>query len=106
MIAKKAATEIRDFQICAARREFFDTFDFSPAYRRRPAVSPDGKRIAFASNSDSNWEIYLMNSDGSDLTRITRNPASDIWPHWLPDGSGIVFASERSGKFAIYKIVF
>ncbi len=40
-----------------------------------PSWSPDGKRIAFTSNRDGNYEIYLMNADGSEQRNLTRNKA-------------------------------
>lgn len=69
-----------------------------------PSVSPDGKRIAFASNTDGNWEIYVMNRDGSGLLRLTRNAADDGTPQFSKDGSKIIFSSNRSGKSALYEI--
>ena len=43
-----------------------------------PVFSPDGTRIAFMSNRDGNPEIYVMNRDGSDVRRLTNNPAIDV----------------------------
>lgn len=40
-------------------------------------------RIAFISGRDGNDEIYVMNSDGSQQTRLTNNPARDWWPNWF-----------------------
>jgi TolB protein len=70
-----------------------------------PVVSPDGKRIAFTATSDTNHEIYLMNSDGSGLLRLTRHPGYDGLPRWSPDGKKLIFVSNRAGKFALYEIV-
>ena len=70
-----------------------------------PAVSPDGKRIAFVSNTDGNPEIYLMNTDGSGVLRLTRDPGNDLYPHWSPDGKKLIFTSDRTGKYAMYEIV-
>lgn len=48
----------------------------------RPTFSPDGTRLAFASNRDGNWEIYVMNLDGSQQTRLTTNTTDDYYPCW------------------------
>jgi Tol biopolymer transport system component len=47
-----------------------------------PDWSPDEAKIAFASNRDGNAEIYVMNTDGTDVTRITANSAFDAYPDW------------------------
>ena len=52
-------------------------------------------RIAFHSNRDGNWNIYVMKPDGSNQTRLTDNPAADSWPSWSPDGRRITFISSR-----------
>jgi Tol biopolymer transport system component len=47
--------------------------------------SPDGKRIAFTSSRDGNPEIYIMDSDGSNIKRITNNEGDDYVECWLED---------------------
>jgi TolB protein len=42
---------------------------------RQPLWSPDGQKIAFTSKRDGNWDVYLMNPDGSGQRNLTRNPA-------------------------------
>jgi WD40-like Beta Propeller Repeat len=56
-----------------------------------PAWSPDGRRIAFQSNRDGNWEIYVMNADGTGIRRLTDDDARDGEPSWSPDGRRIAF---------------
>ncbi len=73
----------------------------------QPAVSPDGKKIAFVSTRDGalNPEIYVMNADGSNQQRLTKNDdinAVDRSPTWDPTGQRIAFASNRDGNYEIY----
>jgi Tol biopolymer transport system component len=49
------------------------------------------------SDRDGNTEIYVMDADGSNQTRLTNSPWVDNWPSWSPDGSKIAFASDRDG---------
>jgi Tol biopolymer transport system component len=64
-----------------------------------PSWSPDGDRIAFMSQTwegfGGNYEIFVMNADGSGVTQLTDAPGDDGWPAWSPDGSRIVFSSLR-----------
>ena len=54
-----------------------------------PAWSPDGTKIAFTSNRDGNYEIYVMNADGTNQTRLTNDPQDQTLPSWQPTwGSG------------------
>ena len=66
------------------------------------SAAPASGRIAFASDRDGNWEIYVMNADGSGVTRLTNNDAGDWVPSWSPDGGRIAFSSDRDGDFEIY----
>jgi Tol biopolymer transport system component len=63
-----------------------------------PTWSPDDRQIAFASNRDTKFQIYAMNSDGSNVRRLTSNKAEDSSPAWAPDGNSIVFVSDRNGE--------
>lgn len=58
--------------------------------------------IVFYSNRDGNAEIYLMDPDGSDQTRVTVNTASDVEPDLSPNGKQVVFTSTRSGNADIW----
>ena len=66
------------------------------------ATSPLQGKIVFYSTRDGNEEIYKMNSDGSNQTRLTFNEASDSYPVWSPDGRQIAFESNRDGNYEIY----
>jgi TolB protein len=55
-------------------------------------------------SKDGNPEIYIMDLATKNLRRITRNRAIDTEPAWLPDGSGLIFSSERGGKPQIYSV--
>ena len=67
-----------------------------------PAWSPDGQELAFYSDRDGNWEIYLVAADGSNLRRLTFDPSDDTQPSYSPDGSSILFSSDREGDFDVY----
>jgi len=66
-----------------------------------PKVSPDGTKIAFLSNDDGTYELYVMNVDGSGLRRLTSNSLQEGAPAWSPDGR-LVFGSTRDFNPEIY----
>jgi len=66
-----------------------------------PACSPDGKRIAFMSmrpdarGSDPNYDVFVVNADGSGLRPLTDWPGEDGWPAWSRDGRLIAFTTSH-----------
>ena len=66
--------------------------------------SPDGKQIAFTSVRDGNHEIYVSNTDGTNLRRVTNHPSRDDYPIWHPDGKRLVIVSQRKGDTDLYLI--
>ncbi len=71
-----------------------------------PSWHPDGKRIVFSSNMDDwkedikayghNFELYLINDDGTGLRRLTFNNNFDGFPMFSPDGKRLIFSSNRN----------
>ncbi|MCM3872390.1 MAG: DUF4214 domain-containing protein [Pyrinomonadaceae bacterium] len=70
---------------------------------RAAGVGGGSPRIAFGSvRNGGNHDIFLMDLDGSNQIRLTNSPAYDDQPKWSPDGSKIVFMSDRDNNFEIY----
>ena len=67
-----------------------------------PAWSPDRRKIAFTSGRDGNFEIYVMDADGTEPVRLTNHPLSDQFPRFSPDGSHIVFQRSVAGNQEIF----
>ena len=61
-------------------------------------------RIAFSMDAGGNTDVYSIQDGGTDLRRITTDPASDGSPSWSPDGSQLAFVSDRDGEPRVYRI--
>lgn len=77
-------------------------FESSPGVEDAATWSPDGWWIAFQTDRDGDFEIYAKKVDGTELRRLTEDPAGDIHPSWSPDGNQLAFASDRAGSLDIY----
>lgn len=58
----------------------------------QPSFSPDGRSIAFVSNRDGPWDVYVGLVTGGSLIRITNDPNLEIRPRWSPDGARLLFS--------------
>jgi Tol biopolymer transport system component len=72
---------------------------YSTWLNSEPAWSPDGSKIAFASDREENWEIWVMNADGTEQKRLTYFYGQDGSPTWSPDGTKIAFSSLLGGQY-------
>ncbi|MXZ81539.1 MAG: hypothetical protein F4Z15_09355 [Gammaproteobacteria bacterium] len=61
------------------------------------AKAPATPKILFSSSRDGNWEVYMMNPDGSEQVNLTQHPDGDRGAVWSPTGDQILFASNRQG---------
>lgn len=71
-----------------------------PLWMRFPAISPDGKTVAFSYKGD----IWTVPANGGQARQITTNPAYDAYPVWSPDSRQIAFASSREGSLDVYVV--
>jgi Tol biopolymer transport system component/imidazolonepropionase-like amidohydrolase len=69
---------------------------------RRPALSPDGRQIAFEGYLDDGWDIWRIAPDGSGAGRLTWGPFDDREPRWSHDGTRIAFSSDRSANYDLW----
>lgn len=60
---------------------------------RYASWSPDGSRLAFASDRSGTWQIYVMSATGTDVTKVTTGSRPHIEPVWSPDGTMIAFTT-------------
>ena len=78
----------------------------------QPSISPDGNKVAFTTISEIegkgvNFDIYTINTDGTNLSQITFHPGHDYSPKWGKDSKTLYFVSQRGttdGKHNIWKI--
>lgn len=85
--------------------------DFRTSNCFNPSVSPDGTRVLFVSDHGTddrgrhNHDIYLVNSDGSNLQRLTHNGSDDLMPAWSFSEEGVIFfLSNRGGAYNVWRL--
>jgi len=89
----------RLFTACAACLLAAATYAQDNAlWLRYPAISPDGKTIAFGYKGD----IYRVDANGGVAVPLTIHEAQDMMPVWSHDGKHLAFASDRYGNFDVF----
>jgi len=74
-----------------------------PAATAGPTAPPYAQgRIAFATDRDGNFELYVLDMTTQVSQRITSDPGDDREPAWSPDGAWLAFVSDRGGSYDIY----
>jgi TolB protein len=69
----------------------------------QPAFSPDGTRIAFASDRRGNWDIFVLPLEGRELVQVTDGDEHEVHPTWSPDGRFLAYSrlSAKTGRWEV-----
>ena len=73
-----------------------------PGLEVYPAISPDGKMIAYAAGPVGNMHVYVQQIEGGRRIAVTEIPGNYIWPQWSPDGSRIAFQVVKPPSYEIH----
>lgn len=70
-----------------------------------PQWHPDGGQLVFSRKVGDYQQLFLIDADtGTGLTQLTNESSNNMYPCWAPDGRHIAFASDRTGRLALYTI--
>ncbi|NLB94548.1 MAG: hypothetical protein GX785_02450 [Armatimonadetes bacterium] len=75
-----------------------------PGNQVEPAWSPNGLRIAYASNEEGDYEIYLLTLSTGEKAKLPVGPSEERHPTWAPGGDTLAFSSDREGLPKIYSM--
>ncbi len=76
-----------------------------PGAEAQPSLSPDGRSVAFVSNRDGHYDIYVGLITGGSLVRITNDANLKARPRWSPDGTKIAYSRlNESGLWDIWEV--
>jgi Tol biopolymer transport system component len=103
--------DIGNSEVFIANRDGSEAYNITnhPEHDGWPSWSPDGTKIAFASERErgQNWQIYTIKLDGTELTRLTEfdsQGAEFAKPQWSPKGDKILCTRTKDGNVEIYLI--
>ncbi len=98
----RAGSYFRIYSMRADGSDVREVLAVANTHLMAPSVSPTGSRIVYMRASvleplcQWNWDVWVMNSDGSNPQRLTNHLAADLYPAWTPDGSEVVLAGCRN----------
>ncbi len=77
-----------------------------PGQDLMPEISPDGRRVAFASDRLGNWDVFVMSADGGPVTQVTFDAAQELHPTWSPDGDKLCYCryNDRTGGWELWTL--
>lgn len=69
-----------------------------------PALSPNGRYLAFRSLRSGNSEIWVLDLKEDEVWNVSNDPRDDNWPRWSPNGQRLAFHSNRDGNYNLYTV--
>ena len=103
VLSRKDANQIAVISLADGSARVLKTLDLR--YPGRMRWSPDGRHIAYDFPPDEDSparDIFLLSADGSRETPLVEHPANDVSPIWTPDGTRVLFTSDRAGSFGLW----
>jgi Tol biopolymer transport system component len=86
------------------RMHFSGVTNFS-GVESQPSFSPDGRSVAFVSNRDGQWDIYVGLLSGGSLVRVTNDPLYEASPRWSPDGTRMLYSKlNDAGLYDVFVV--
>jgi TolB protein len=98
---KFGGPEILSHDLSSGKRDRFAAY---PGSNISPAVSPDGSKVAMILSKDGATDLYVCNSDGSGLRRLTKSREDESSPCWSPDGQWICYAGKVDERRSLWKV--
>ena len=91
-----------NYEIFKANPDGIFQLTHTPSHEDHPAVSPDGAQIAFTRSRDGDFEIFVMDADGTNVQQLTVNTHYDALPTWSADGTTIAFVRDLGQGLQIF----